>query len=155
MKNACAYVSKTSNNPLIFNASSYVRPYLWQSYPYNCHRALPCFSYRLRFRFTHSLTVARLYTVLYSIHEASSFSKHIHGKYGNFISAFCKMSNAFCLNITSCDKAISVIIVVLRFPILPQVIETIGRAFINPQFFASHLRSLLSANFLRQCSNKT
>ena len=28
-------------------------------------------------------------------------------------------------------------------------------AFINPQFFASHLRNLLSATFLRQRSNKT
>src|SRR5574344_1212305 len=125
MKNACAYVSSTSHNPLVLSASSYVRPYLRQSYPYNCHTALPCLSYRLRLSFTHSLTVARLYTVPYSIHAASSFSKHIHGKYGNFISAFCNISNAFCLNITSCDKAISVIIVVLRFPILPQVIETI------------------------------
>ena len=89
-----------------------------------------------------------------AIHFRNSCSNSIHGKYGNLRSVFCRIDSAFCRNITSCESVISVIIVVLRFPILPQVILTTGSSLMNPQFFASLCRRRLTAIRLRQRWNR-
>ena len=108
-----------------------------------------------RFNATQALTEARLYTVPCSIQRRSSSSKAIHGKYGNFMSFCCKISNAFCLNITSCDSTMSVMSVVFFLPILPHAILTIGSSFMKPQFLASKCRNLFCAMLFRQWSNSS
>ena len=60
------------------------------------------------------------------------------------------MESAFCLNMTSCDSTMSVMSVVLRLPIEPQDIDTMGSSFMNPQFLASKCRSLFRAIFFLQ-----
>ena len=84
----------------------------------------------------------------------NSFSRFIQGKLGNFKSFSSIFSNALSLNITSCDNAISVIIVVFFLPIVPQTIKTIGREFMNPRFFISQCLSLAYPIFLRHHSIK-
>ena len=61
------------------------------------------------------------------------------------------MSYAFCLNITSCERVISVISVVFFLPIEPHEIDTMGTSLINPQFLASKCLNLFKAiDFLQR-----
>ena len=84
-----------------------------------------------------------------------SNSKHIHGKFGKRISFTFSSSYAFCLNITSWDRAISVISVVFFLPILPQVIDTMGRELIKPLFLISKWLRIPAAIVLLKFSNIT